>query len=68
MNGKREIAQRNCRCNFCPAIAQMKPNVRWKNEPVQAPPWTHADVESERAGEKSEYVQGVVSNTERIIC
>ena len=55
MNVKRGIARRNWRCNFRPAIAQMKPSVRWKNEPVQAPSQTHADVELERAGE-SEYV------------
>ncbi len=35
MNVKRGIARRNWRCNFRPAIARMKPSVRWKNEPVR---------------------------------
>ena len=48
MNVKRGIAQRK--------IAQMKQSIRWKIEPVQAPSRTHADVESEQAGEKLEYV------------
>ncbi len=46
------IAQRNWRCNFRPAIARMKPSVRWKNEPARAPSRAHADVESERGGRK----------------
>ena len=65
---ERGIAQRNWRCNFCRATAWMKPSVSWKNKLIQTPSQTHANVESEWAGGKLEYVWGVVCNTERIIC